>query len=30
MVSKYRWPAIGCAATTAVLAGFLIWFNWIL
>lgn len=30
MVSKYRWPAIGCAAATAVLAGFTIWFTWIL
>ena len=30
MVSKYRWPVIGCASVTAVLAGFLIWFNWML
>jgi hypothetical protein len=30
MVSRYRWPAVGGAATTAVLAGFLIWFQWIL
>jgi hypothetical protein len=30
MVSRYRWPAIGCAGTTAVLSGFLVWFQWIL
>lgn len=30
MVSKYRWPAIGCSAATAVLSGFTIWFIWIL
>ena len=30
LIHRYRWPAIGCAATTAVLSGFLIWFQFLL